>query len=106
MLKPSFEPHTLDSSGFLYDPMKADNIFGTPLGFNIMGADESSSAMKLGRGNAIPTHDNAAFDRPGKVTGVSNRPAPRAKTYRESQGEVNLLYLGAFVAVVAAALWL
>jgi len=97
--------NTLESSGYLYDPFKTDNIFGQPPGFNIIGDTPKEPAMMFGAGHAIPDHDHPADDRPDIKTGSSNRERPKAPTQREKQGEVNLLYLAAFGAVLAVALW-
>lgn len=96
--------NTLETSGYLYDPFKTDNLFGTPQGFNIKGDDTTDAAMMFGTQQAVPAMDNAVFDRREDKQAVSNRPLPREPTHREKQGDVNLLYLAGFAAVVAVAL--
>ena len=105
MLKSQGVANTLETSGYLYDPFKTDNIFGQPQGFNLIGDEPKEPAMMFGTGVAIPSHDNPVHDRPELLTGASDRVAAVNKGQAQKLQESNLIYLAAFAAVFAVALW-
>jgi hypothetical protein len=100
----SHVPHTLETSGYVYDMWKSDEPFGQARGFNIPAAESKDPAMILGNGVAMPQHNAPGMDRPGNLLGTADRKVEH-RTQSSKQQEVNYLYLGLFAAVLAVALY-
>ena len=80
--------NTLEGQGYIYDPFKTDNLFGTPAGFNITEAAPRPPEM-ASSGVAIPQYNTTQQHRPDLPEGTSNAQLQVAPSMPEMQGRLS-----------------
>lgn len=96
---------TLDNAGYTYNPFTGNDIWGRPADINLTPI--TSKELPVGADDGALPEFSKPYLRRGDVTVGSDHSAawnPAAQT-RQNDQLTNLVYLGAFAAVLAVALF-
>lgn len=96
---------TLDSDGHTYNPFTQNDIWGAPSQVNLTA--ETRQELPVGADDSALQQFSEPHLRNGRVIPGSDQSAEwhRANSVRSQRQTTNAIYLAAFGAIVAAALW-